>query len=344
MPSTDQIKAVRFDHPESLPVSVHINAACFNHYPTEAIVALMQAHPRLFPNVDPENSRGELHPRFLADAPYTDPWGCVFQCPEDGLAGAPVRHPLADWADFDNYTPPDPETHDGWDRFDWSACAASIQQARDNGQHPGGGLRHGHTFLTLTYIRGYENLIYDMADDRPELHRLIEMVEAFNLARVTRYIDLGVEWMGYPEDLGMQRGPMLAPEMFRAYIKPVYTRLMKPARDAGAIVYMHCDGDVRDLAEDLLDCGVEVLNIQDLVNGVDWIAEHLKGRVAIDLDIDRQNIVRAGSPEDVKNHVRRCVDTLNAPEGGLMLTWGWYPGIPMENAAAVMEVFEEVGG
>jgi uroporphyrinogen decarboxylase len=35
------------------------------------------------------------------------------------------------------------------------------------------------------------------------------------------------DMMSYPEDLGMQVGPMLPPELFRKYIKPVYERIVR---------------------------------------------------------------------------------------------------------------------
>ena len=71
--------------------------------------------------------------------------------------------------------------------------------------------------------------------------------------------------MSFPEDLGMQVGPMLSPNDFRKFIKPVYQKLMAPARDAGCIVHMHSDGDIRLLADDLVEGGVQVINLQDLV-------------------------------------------------------------------------------
>jgi hypothetical protein len=88
----------------------------------------------------------------------------------------------------------------------------------------------------------------------------------------------------------MQIGPMLSPDHFRTYIKPSYQRLMQPARDKGLVVHMHSDGDIRDLVDDIIDGGVEVINLQDLVNGVDWIADRFAGKVCVDLDIDRQDI------------------------------------------------------
>ena len=89
---------------------------------------------------------------------------------------------------------------------------------------------------------------------------------------------------------------MLSPAHFRKFIKPVYQRLMKTARDAGCIVHMHSDGDIRALVDDLIDGGVDVLNLQDLVNGIDWIAENFAGQVCIDLDIDRQQITARARP------------------------------------------------
>lgn len=111
-----------------------------------------------------------------------------------------------------------------------------------------------------------------MTDEEPRLFRLIESVESFNLYIVKKYIDLGADIITYAEDLGMQVGPMLSPEHFRTYIKPTYQRLMEPARAAGKIVHMHSDGDIRLLAEELIEGGVDIINLQDMVNGIDWIA------------------------------------------------------------------------
>lgn len=45
---------------------------------------------------------------------------------------------------------------------------------------------------------------------------------------------------------------------------------------------MHSDGDIRTVVDDLIDGGVEVINLQDLINGIDWIADKFAGRTCID--------------------------------------------------------------
>jgi uroporphyrinogen-III decarboxylase len=176
-----------------------------------------------------------------------------------------------------------------------------------------------------------------MADGEPRLHELIRIVETFNLSLIHRYIDLGAEWIGYPEDLGMQNGPMISPAHFCRYIKPVYQRLMQPAREAGCIVHMHSDGDIRTLVDDLIEGGVQVINLQDLVNGINWIAERFAGRVCIDLDIDRQAITRFGTPAQIDALIREEVSKLGRKEGGLMMVYGLYPGVPLQNVRALMD-------
>jgi len=332
------LRAIRFDRPDHMPVVFWINPACWHHYPHDALCDLMSEHSLLFPDFEPEPPA--LAPWERAGRPHVDAWGCTWETTDDGITGSVVRHPLADWNALESFTPPDPSQTNGMAPIDWSAVEDKILGIRRKGEYPVGSLEHGHTFLRLSYLRGYERLLYDMADGDPGLRRLIEMVETFSLGIVQRYVNLGVTMMRYPEDLGMQRGPMLSPEHFRMYIKPVYERLMAPAREAGCLVHMHSDGDIRDLVDDLVVSGVDVLNLQDLVNGADWITAHLKGRVCLDLDIDRQSITRFGRPAQIDALIREEVEKLGSSEGGLMMIYGLYPGVPLENVEAVMDALE----
>jgi len=349
------LHAIRFERPEHIPVIFWINPACWHHYPQDTLFELMAEHRLLFPPSGGlcKESLGlrtdftsedailpELAPWEHAGKPYTDAWGCVWETTDDGITGSVTKHPLDDWDALQDFIPPDPAQSNGMTAVDWSAIEDKIRTDTVKGKHSVGSLEHGHAFLRLSYLRGYEKLLLDMADEDERLRRLIETVEEFSIGIVQRYIDLGVAMMRYPEDLGMQLGPMLSPEHFRTYIKPIYEHLMAPAQKAGCLVHMHSDGDIRDLVDDLVVSGVDALNLQDLVNGIDWIAANLKGRVCIDLDIDRQQITRFGSPEQIDDLIRKEVEKLGSPEGGLMMIYGLYPGVPLENIKAIMDAME----
>ncbi len=336
------LRAVRFEYPETIPMTFHINPACWQHYPQAALQALMAEHPLLFPGFSPTSQK--ITPQFSAvqrkAQPYTDPWGCVWHTTEDGITGTVTEHPLADWANLAQFTPPNPQHSDGLTTVDWAEVAAQFLDKKQRGQLAQAGLRHGHTFLQLCDLRGYQNLLMDMADEEPRLWTLLEMLEHFNLSLVEKYIQLGAEWLSYPEDLGMQRGPMLSPRHFRRYIQPSYRRLMRPALASDCIVHMHSDGDIRLLVDDMLESGVQVINLQDLVNGIEWIARRFAGKVCIELDVDRQEVTFGGSPAQIDTLIRTEVSQLGRKAGGLMLIYGLYPGVPLANVRALMDAME----
>jgi len=341
-PRENTLRAVRFEKPDWIPVKFAINAACWHHYDQNALQDLMEAHSFLFPDFQRQE---RVTPRYglkkRKDQPYTDPWGCLWETTDDGISGTVTKHPLADWRNFDKFQPPDPEKTDGISPIDWDTIKRQTEEKKNKGELIAGGLPHGHTFLRLCDLRGYENLIFDMLDEEPKLNRLIEMLEQFNSGLIRKWLELEPDMVSYPEDLGMQVGPMLSPESFRHYIKPVYQRLMQPARDQGCVVHMHSDGDIRTLADDLIEGGVDVINLQDLVNGIDWIADKFAGKVCVDLDIDRQQITAQGSPQQIDELIHKEVESIGRREGGLMMIYGLYPGVPLQNVEALMDAMEK---
>ncbi|MBS6194436.1 MAG: hypothetical protein KH828_02480 [Clostridiales bacterium] len=337
------LRALRFENPEYIPMIFHINDSCWNHYPQEALFDLMKSHPFLFPGF--KRPDGIFKPTYnncaRKDQPYVDDWGCLWETSEDGITGTVVKHPLSDWEDFSTYKFPDPTRCMGIGSIEWEKERARIGNLKKQGEFVSGGLRHGHTFLQICDIRGYENIIFDMMDDEPSLPELLDKITEFNLYIVKQYLDMDVDMITYAEDLGMQIGPMLSPSDFQKYITPCYKRLMAPAKEKGTPIHMHSDGDIRTLLPYMLESGVQAINLQDLVNGVDWIQKNLKGKVCIDLDIDRQKITPYGTPKQIRELIHEEVTKLGSHQGGLMMIYGLYPGVPLENAKALMDAMEE---
>lgn len=330
------LRAARFEYPEAIPMIFVFNGSCWHHYPHDALIELIATHPYLYPGFKAEEFMPPVFDTKSGDL-TTDEWGVVWVTGDPGQIGGVAKHPLADWADFETWAPPVPSLTNEDEAY-------RLADAYSAGELRVGSLEHGHTFLRYTYLRGYENTLYDMTDDDPRMHRLLGMIEDVNREVVRQSLAAGVDWMSYPEDLGMQVGPMLSPEYLQKYIKPSYTRLMQPARDAGCVIHMHSDGDIRDLVDDLVVSGVQVVNLQDLVNGLDWIKARLFGRVAIDLDIDRQSVTRFGTPAEIDALVRHEVELLGSRQGGLMMIHGVYPGVPLDNVRALMDAMERYAG
>lgn len=332
----NKLRTIRFERPEYIPVCFATNEAVFSHYDPKAVEELLESHPVI---AGKSCMRWDLVPkegdRVDDKKTYYDEFGVEWTGAIDGIRGVVSNHPLEDFSKIKDYVFPElPEFNPDKDR-------AYVEKLKSKGVFTSNGLPHGHTFLRLTDLCGYQNVLYGFADEDENLLSLVDRLEEYNAAFTGHYAKVGYDMIWYAEDLGMQVGPMISPDMFRKFILPSYRRLMKPARESGAVIHMHSDGDIRTLTDDLIEGGVDVLNLQDLVNGIDWIRDRFYGKNAIELDIDRQKITVFGTPEDVDSLIREEVTKLSSPAGGLMLIYGWYPGTPLENVKALMDALEK---
>jgi hypothetical protein len=103
---------------------------------------------------------------------------------------------------------------------------------------------------------------------------------------------------------------------------------------------MHTDGHIVEIIPDLIDCGVNVVNPQVRANGLDNLARVCKGRVCVDLDLDRQ-LFPFCTPQEIDDHVHAAVETLGSSDGGLWLKAEIGFDVPLENVEAICTALEK---
>jgi hypothetical protein len=248
----------------------------------------------------------------------TDEWGCVWTFLIDGLNGQVTKHPLEDWKLLDTYEPPDPLLVNVLEegatpvKIRTDKANAKLEDVKRSRKLGVGCLSHGFMFQRLYYLRGFNNLMKDFIKQPTELNLLIDMLIRYNKRIVYRWLDTGIDLLNCGDDVGTQDRLTIRPNLFRKYLIPAYSTIFAPAREQGVHVRFHSDGHVIEIAEDLMKAGVTILNLQDFVNGVEKIIKRLKGKVCIDLDIDRQKVMPFGTSEEVKKHVQNAVSKLNS--------------------------------
>ena len=114
------LRAIRFETPDYIPMTFHINEACYDAYDPDALFSLMEQHPFLFPDFHaPETCAHSYALNVRKDFPYKDDFGCVWETTVDGIVGTMHKHPLADWKDYGEYRFPDPDKSNGLQAVDW---------------------------------------------------------------------------------------------------------------------------------------------------------------------------------------------------------------------------------
>ena len=263
-----------------------------------------------------------------------DEWGCLWHYPGMDLDGQVIEHPLDSWDKLDTWRPPSAAKR--------VEAIKKDAEHRTNEQGPAqAGLEHGFLFLRLTYLRGFENLMIDVAERSPKLYELRDMVTDYWYQVTEAHIDCGATHVNAADDLGLQDRLPIAPDSWRDLIKPAYANIFGLARTRGFTAHLHTDGYVVDIIPDLIEVGVTDLNPQDLVNGLDNLARLAKGKIHISLDIDRQSVTAFGTPEEIDAHIQNCIRTLGSPQGGLSLGWGVYPGTPIDNIEATVRAMQK---
>jgi len=330
------IRNARFQGPEWIPMYAGISNASWDQHRKEMEKVALR-HPDFFPYVK-EGWRNydnfDFGPGYTKGVPFIDEWGCTWLSAVNGLQGAVINEPLQSWDDLESYHVPDAEV-----TADWEQIERNIRQAKAEGRLTQGGPSHGFIFLQLQYLRGFENLMVDMALGEPKLARLIDMLIEHNMKIVENYLRFGVDILEFGDDLGTQTATIISPADLRKWIMPAYAKLAAPCKTAGVLIAMHSDGRTLEILEDQIAAGVEIVNPQDLCNGIDNLAKYIKGKACIRLDVDRQSIVPFGTRKDIHDLIEEEVRKLGDPRGGLEFIVGIYPPTPPENVDALCEAF-----
>ena len=334
------LRAVQFRRPEWIPISAGFSPLTWHEH-REALEEVLLQHPFLFPGYKKgsQDFNAPYGPVYREGTYFRDNWGCLWHNVLGGLEGQVVESPLADWAAFDAYRPPDFLTQTERGTRDWKQIETNVKAAKAGGHLTwGDGER---LFDRLYFLRGFENLMLDFATDDPHLPRLLEMLTEYELGLVRQSLELGVDVVGFHTDIGHQTALMISPAQFRCYIKPMFMEIFQTCRKAGALVYLSSDGCLLEIVDDLIECGVCVHDPQVRANTIDGIARAYRGKLCANVDLDRQ-MFRFCKPDDIWRQVEEAVQKVGSPEGGIMLAGSvWDAGVPLANIEALCAALEQ---
>ncbi|CEP66184.1 Uroporphyrinogen decarboxylase (URO-D) [Moorella glycerini] len=292
---------------------------------------------------------------FQEDSQYIrfkDQWGIGYRMPRDGgLYFDLETHPFAGFTTPDeviNYKIPDPA--------DPSRLEGVEEEARRLAETTGAALCLAGVsagFLEMAYwLRGYENFFVDLACDPKMANAILDKTVQIKikyweaaLSKLGHLVDVVVE----ADDFASQFGMIISPDTYRRYIKPRQKELFGTIKKySNAYICFHSCGAVYEIIPDLIEAGIDALNpVQVSAKNMD--TNRLKKEFGDVLTfwgggVDTQQVLNHGTPQQVKDEVKRRIDDL-APGGGFVFTpvHNVQPDVPPENYMAMWEAWEEYG-
>jgi uroporphyrinogen decarboxylase len=282
---------------------------------------------------------------------YTDEWGIGWQKPkEGGFYYDMYIHPLANAGkleDFKAFKFPDPLDDHRFQNLRRDAEAAVERGRAVALAGPCSGILEMYA-----WTRGFEQFYIDLAIHHEfvayMLDRLVEFKCAFwrrALAEIGDLVDVILE----ADDLGGQHSLLFSPETYRKIIKPRHEKLFSFIKQQAPVkLFFHSCGAIRSLIGDLIDVGIDILNPVQ-ISAADMDPKELKQEFGRDLvfwggGVDTQRVLGTGTPEEVKEDVRRNIEAL-APGGGFVFAavHDIQANVPPENIMAMWEAWKACG-
>jgi len=335
------LRALEYRSPEWIPITFEFVPGVWMKYGKE-LKDLIQRYPLVAGNhqngFDEIKNFEEIDPLYIEGSTFKDNWGCVWHNAHGGIIGQVIEHPLENWEAFDNFKAPDP-----LEEFDWAGIKERIEKEREEGlltiAAPESFSQRG--FIDrLQFLRGYENLMMDFALEPPELDKLIDIVFDWNMKYIKKWLEIGVDLVWHHGDIGTQNGLMFSPKVFRKYLKPRYKEFFQTCRKAGSHVWYSSDGDVLDIIDDLIECGISMHDPQIGANTVDDIEKHYKGKLFASVDLNQQKLPFY-KPHEINQLVKEVVEKIASPEGGLLINAIPSADVPLENIEALFSAWQE---
>lgn len=201
-----------------------------------------------------------------------------------------------------------------------------------------------------TFLRRIDNFLMDLASEPDEVDRLLDALLERHMAtleQVCAAVGDVADIVRFCDDLGADRGTLMSPATYRRFFKPRQQIMLDYVHSHSTMhTFLHSCGSIYHILPDLIEVGFEVFNpVQITARNME--PQRLKQEFGRDVTFwgggcDTRHILNHATPEAVKEHVRRNIETF-APGGGYVFNTvhNILPDVPPQNIAAMYAALDE---
>lgn len=276
------------------------------------------------------------HEEKVDDLHVKDRFGVVYRLSAHGIP-VPVGHPVKNFAELRNYTPPDPR------REDLGLLDLAVQ--RFKGQKSTFWLMRG-VFVRSWRLIGMTNYMTSVYTDPEFLHALAKMMVEFSFAQLELLVDAGLDVLVIEDDIAANTGPLISLEHFKLFINHYNRQIVERAHQKGLKVVRHSDGNLWPLLDVLLETGYDGINPLEPQAGMAMaeVKAYCGDKICLLGNIDSVDLLPGGTREQVEQAVIQTIKD-GAAGGGLIIcsSNSLHPGVNPENCIAMFQAVRKHG-
>ncbi len=275
--------------------------------------------------------------RWIMGGTYKHPQGKPifdFQRKDSSHGAAGVFSDCEDVQQVEDYEWPNP------DYLDFTEVLMQLENTGDYYRASGFWSPFFHEMMDFF---GMDNYFIKMYSNPDVIHAVTQHTVDFYLEANHRFFEAAgslIDGFFFGNDFGTQLNLFLEPELFQKFIFPYFRQLTELGHQYNYQVILHSCGAIHKVIPDLINLGVEALHpLQAKASDMEaeTLARDFKGKIAFIGGIDTQDLLVNGTPEEVKQDVRRVKELLGpslivSPSHEAIL-----PSIPPQNIEAMAE-------
>jgi len=329
-------KTLRFETPERVPRDMWTLPWVTTRFP-EQLANIRNRFPNDIiesPDVYRASTRAKGD-RYL-EGTSVDEWGCVFENVQAGVHGEVKKPLIANIKEFNKCRPPYETLPDDYnkareivndfcvktDRFVMAKCCP-------------------RPWERYQWIRGTENAMIDVITKDQGVIELLKIIHDFYMKELELWVTTDVDAIMFMDDWGSQRQLLINPSIWRELFRPLYKDYCDIAHANDKFAFMHSDGCITEIYQDLVDIGVDAINSQLFTMDMGQLAKTAKGKLTFWGEIDRQHILPEKDAQPVKDAVRKVIKHFYDPTGGIIAQFELGPASNPDNAIIIFEEWEK---
>jgi hypothetical protein len=245
-----------------------------------------------------------------------DEWGCTWVRSEMKNMGQVKGHPLESWKALDHYRWPDPD-----DQAFYSGMEERF--AGSEGKYVSTSI-FMLLFERMHALHGFNQTLSDLYLERERIEALADRIVEIDLGiieNVARRFPGRIHGFGFTDDWGTQQNLIINPHLWVEFFKPRYRRLFDAMHAARWHVWMHSCGKVNAILGDLIEIGLDVVNLQQpRALGIEAIGEQFRVRICFESLCDIQHTLPFKGPDEIRAEARLLLEHWSTPQGGFILS------------------------
>jgi uroporphyrinogen decarboxylase len=214
------------------------------------------------------------------------------------------------------------------DHFDWPTVsdvetteALRSEIARFNEQGYCTLVHCDNPFKIAYFMRPFEEFLIDCLTQPEYALELMKRIADIEFTRASNGVKAGARSVLISGDFAHQRALMISPGTFRKVLKPILAEFVSLLKglDPKVLVFLHSDGDLSPVLEDLIECGFDAVHpIQPESMDMVAVKRRYGDRLTLFGGVSVQSELPRSKPEKIRALVRQRIQLLGE-RGGFIL-------------------------